>query len=768
MQENNTLIISKGDFRVFHDIILAASSGSDVSAEFNKIKITGGNFEGIIDKNVYSLYAARGTGKLSNNSVEVSDGNFAGHVMLFAAEQNSEDLSGTENRLENNNITVTGGTFTDVCKVELQAAYADNGDILNNGITIKNLKEGKFEWLNAAHSKAGNAENNYIDISDSDLSLEMTVVAAESNSPVRSNFSNNYVSIKNSTINLSAAVHAAHNVAGTAKDSVVSIDNSTITNENGSVYIYGAYVDNGEVSGNQVILNNTKFDFGDNKHAAFICAAMVEDGSAHDNSVSLIGNNEFDATGLSKVHFIGAKGSGIFSDNVLLLDRWKGQVSSVSNFEGIKFSNIAWESGATILKIQHQPYYDDFIEDLLIDSGETDISVTSFIVGNDSFIFTGGIDSHLGESMTLVNSVDKVKFNPVYDGKGQEVSFSSSLTEDVKGYVTNEPDANGDGGSVVLTLEEKTEQSSQMEIVSNNRNMSVTFLGQAAELVGDTLSEPPHDYQWGPRTFAVINNANVKYESSGRLEVDGFNFIAGMANSTYFKDNLFRINLFAELGEGDFRESMCFGSVTRSVDGRIRYWGLGSSTRFLLPCGAYFEGSLRAGHLYNEIDHGLIGADGNNYGYSIRSYYIGAHAGLGWLFPIADWGKLELFGKYFYTHLPSDDANVRAKDDFADFSFESVDNSRVRTGLRLYLPSTEIAQGYIGAAYEYDFSPDSDVTVNGYEIHAENKLRGSTGIGEIGLRFAKKDSPWLMDVRFRGYFGQREGESLKLQAEYAF
>ena len=276
--------------------------------------------------------------------------------------------------------------------------------------------------------KAGNAENNYIDISDSDLSLEMTVVAAESNSPVCSHFSNNYVSIKNSTINLSAAVHAAHNVAGTAKDSVVSIDNSTITNENGSVYIYGAYVDNGEVSGNQVILNNTKFDFGDNKHAAFICAAMVEDGSAHDNSVSLIGNNEFDATGLSKVHFIGAKGSGIFSDNVLLLDRWKGQVSSVSNFEGIKFSNIAWESGATILKIQHQPYYDDFIEDLLIDSGETDISVTSFIVGNDSFIFTGGIDSHLGESMTLVNSVDKVKFNPVYDGKGQEVSFSSSLT----------------------------------------------------------------------------------------------------------------------------------------------------------------------------------------------------------------------------------------------------------------------------------------------------------------------------------------------------
>ena len=259
-----------------------------------------------------------------------------------------------------------------------------------------------------------------------------------------------------------------------------------------------------------MILNNTKFDFGDNKHAAFICAAMVEDGSAHDNSVRLIGNNEFDATGLSKVHFIGAKGSGIFSDNVLLLDRWKGQVASVSNFEGIKFSNIAWESGATILKIQHQPYYDDFIEDLLIDSGETDISVTSFIVGNDSFIFTGGIDSHLGESMTLVNSVDKVKFNPVYDGKGQEVSFSSSLTEDVKGYVTNEPDANGDGGSVVLTLEEKTEQSSQMEIVSNNRNMSVTFLGQAAELVGDTLSEPPHDYQWGPRTFAVINNANVK------------------------------------------------------------------------------------------------------------------------------------------------------------------------------------------------------------------------------------------------------------------
>ena len=77
-------------------------------------------------------------------------------------------------------------------------------------------------------------------------------------------------------------------------------------------------------------------------------------------------------------------------------------------------------------------------------------------------------------------------------------------------------------------------------------------------------------------------------------------------------------------------------------------------------------------------------------------------------------------------------------------------------------------QGYLGAAFEYDFTETLRNEANGVEIRGGESIRGATGIGEAGLRHAKAGSPWLFDVRLRGYCGKREGASLKLQAEYGF
>lgn len=57
-------------------------------------------------------------------------------------------------------------------------------------------------------------------------------------------------------------------------------------------------------------------------------------------------------------------------------------------------------------------------------------------------------------------------------------------------------------------------------------------------------------------------------------------------------------------------------------------------------------------------------------------------------------------------------------------------------------------QGFLGAAFEYDFT--------------------DTIRNEAGIHHAKAGSPWLFDMRLRGYCGKREGASLKLQAEYGF
>ena len=53
-------------------------------------------------------------------------------------------------------------------------------------------------------------------------------------------------------------------------------------------------------------------------------------------------------------------------------------------------------------------------------------------------------------------------------------------------------------------------------------------------------------------------------------------------------------------------------------------------------------------------------------------------------------------------------------------------------------------------------------------VRGGEPLRGATGIGELGLRAGEAGSPWTVDLRVRGYVGEREGASFRLQGEYAF
>lgn len=353
--------------------------------------------------------------------------------------------------------------------------------------------------------------------------------------------------------------------------------------------------------------------------------------------------------------------------------------------------------------------------------------------------------------------------NSLYDGEGLAIALTTGITTEVEGRIVNAED----GKSIVLELEDAAVPNRQLALVSNQRNAAVTFLGQAAEIVGDTLTEPPKDYRLGPKTFAVMNGADVKYESAGKLTVRGMNFLAGAGTSVDTGSGIARVNFFAETGRGDFDDTMRLEGLKRRVDGTMTYYGVGTSARHLWENGFYTEGSLRVGRYENDVEHGLTGADGLSHGYKTRSLYAAAHAGLGRIFPLTAETKLEVFAKYFFTHLPSDSTSVKDSDGTTSLRFESVDNHRVRTGARLYAPAGDW-QGYLGAAFEYDFTDTIRNKANGVEIRGGESIRGATGIGEAGLRHAKADSPWLFDVRLRGYCGRREGASLKLQAEYGF
>lgn len=779
VENGNQLLFSEGDFLATESVqSFVAAHHATEEANGNAIVIKGGNFKlkpsDTTPSEKFTFTAAEGTGDMSGNRVRVTGGDFSVQVMLFAAknEVGEGDVTDTGPTLTDNTIEITGGNFE--ADADVEVASVEVGTLSRNRLEIKRLQNGRINMAYAAYTMRGDALDNEIVIEDAEnLYVQSDFFTATAGSPAPSTLAKNLLTISNSTID-SPSFGAAMNASGDVVGNRVEITNTTLTkSSDGNVFVYGGLHQgqgglDGRITGNVIRLKNVKLDLKNNQTVFFIAGQLSasEGCELTDNAVEIVGDGSWDER-LSKARFVGAQRFGgteqnDIHDNALRLYGWRGEVSSIKGFDRIELNAVPWEANGTVLRVDMTPYetWDGTVTDETLD-----LSGTTFTFVDGGFVFERGADAHLGESMTLIeagNHTD-LTLNPLYDGEGQAIALTTGITTEVEGRIVNAED----GKSIVLELEDAPVANRQLALVTNHRNMAVTFLGQAAEIVGDTLTEPPKDYRLGPKTFAVMNGADVKYESSGKLTVRGMNFLAGAGTSVETDSGIARVNFFAETGRGEFDDSMRLEGLKRRVDGTMTYYGVGTSARHLWENGFYTEGSLRFGRYENDVEHGLTGADGLSHGYKTRSLYAAAHAGLGRIFPLTAETKLEVFAKYFFTHLPSDSTSVKDSDGTTTLRFESVDNHRVRTGARLYAPAGDW-QGYLGAAFEYDFTETLRNEANGVEIRGGESIRGATGIGEAGLRHAKAGSPWLFDVRLRGYCGKREGASLKLQAEYGF
>lgn len=779
VENGNQLLFSEGDFLATESVqSFVAAHHATEEANGNAIVIKGGNFKlkpsDTTPSEKFTFTAAEGTGDMSGNWVRVTGGDFGVQTMFFAANNTitENDVTDAGFTLADNKIEIIGGNFR--ADADVEVAYAEVGTLTRNRLEIKGLQNGRLNMAYAANTNSGNASENVIIIDDAkNLYVQVDLFAATAGSAAPSTLANNFLSVNNSSID-SSSFGAAMNASGDVIGNRVEISNTTLRRDSGSnIFVYGGlHVGygglDGRIAGNVIRLENVTLDLKENQTAFFIAGQLSasEGCELTDNAVEIVGDGNWDKR-LSKARFVGAQRFGgteqnDIHDNALRLYGWRGEVSSIKGFDRIELNAVPWEANGTVLRVDMTPYetWDGTVTDETLD-----LSDTTFTFVDGGFVFERGADEHLGESMTLIeagNHTD-LTLNPLCDGEGQAIALTTGITTEVEGRIVNAED----GKSIVLELEDAPVPNRQLALVSNQRNAAVTFLGQAAEIVGDTLTEPPKDYGLGPKTFAVMNGADVKYESAGKLTVRGMNFLAGAGTSVETGSGIARVNFFAETGRGEFDDVMRLAGLTRRVDGTMTYYGVGTSARHLWENGFYTEGSLRVGRYENDVEHGLTGADGLSHGYKTRSLYAAAHAGLGRIFPLTAETKLEVFGKYFFTYLPSDTARVKDSDGTTTLRFESVDNHRVRTGARLYAPAGDW-QGYLGAAFEYDFTETLRNEANGVEIRGGESIRGATGIGEAGLRHAKAGSPWLFDVRLRGYCGKREGASLKLQAEYGF
>ena len=775
---NNTLTWVNGGIGTSTDptdVYIFAAFSADSDVYNNTLNMEGGEFypQALSDSDnegAGKIAAAKSdSANMYGNKVVVTGGVFHSYTEIIGAYSN--DQSDT-NQVASYNRVVVEGTDNSLPSFKgevvnapsLYGAKLHTADVHHNWVKINSFGKSSstenenisvFQNIVGGQAASGNVSDNRVEIVDSQFYATKILGGYLDLSDFEEdrvfNADGNAVFIDNSEIHFKK-IATSFNSTGSIHNGTILISNTTLHPDN-EAYILGgdSWLSSATVSGNTIHLIDVKIAEDSNGSLTISAGGsdIFTDVSVVDNTVILESlSDDFHTNELTKAIFLGHNTFGKANNNTLVVRKWNGDIGGLAQFNSIAFTDFKWKKGKTILNVR----------------GETDISSASLNIDVNNIRFDDRLENHFGEQMTLIKGEGEtgIQFNPFYDN-GQEVAIPSTITQDAIGIIQN----NRDDDSVDFKLQ-GTAPSQQLELVSNNRNMSLFFVNHGAELILDNLDATSRDYHWGLRTFASIDGVQSNYSTDGHIDVHGFTAAAGLANSVMLNGNPLLLNLFVETGKGDYTEEMSYLNIDRRFSGDVKYYGAGISARIKNTAGWYAEGSLRAGKTETEVSRGLVDGNGVAHGYDLSGNYFGVHIGAGRIIDVGENMKADLFMKYFYTYLPSDSTDIFADGVNNQFDFDSVGSSRIRVGGRLYFPLQNSFWAYTGLAYQYDFTPDVHVEANGEKIADAASMRGSMGIGSLGLRYKSEDSPWVVDLKIRGYVGQREGVSGKAQVEYRY
>ena len=269
----------------------------------------------------------------------------------------------------------------------------------------------------------------------------------------------------------------------------------------------------------------------------------------------------------------------------------------------------------------------------------------------------------------------------------------------------------------------------------------------------------------GVFTFASIGGSKDKYDTGSHSSTYTWNGLAGVGNDVALHNGDFSYGVFYEYGKGHY--DVDGSGYTGSGD--AHYSGAGLMARYVARNKNYGEASLHFGQLKNNADSVLHSRSGSALGYETDSSYWSGHVGFGHIFDLSDQvastsrggidrasRDLDVYGKYFYTHVGGD--SFRAGD--VDYRLDDLNSSLLRIGARLNNRSGR-NNYYCGLAWDYEFDGESRGTVSAAGLSANIRkadIGGSSLMAEAGWKLeATRDSPWDVNLSLQAYAGQHKG-----------
>lgn len=309
-----------------------------------------------------------------------------------------------------------------------------------------------------------------------------------------------------------------------------------------------------------------------------------------------------------------------------------------------------------------------------------------------------------------------------------------------------------------------TSTNDQTKIFNEARLGALGALWQGQYLIANHLDRVIPDAFSELFPYAITESYDKRFNTGSHVDTRGFNANAGFGSKGTNSSGEFTMGPFLDYGFSNYDAYLDDGT---HGDGKNYYIGGGFFGKQENNSGSYFEATFRIGQLVTEFNGDLtLNGVRENYNFDLKSTYYAFHAGLGKIYDLNANNNLDIYGRFFYTHIESADTTLNG----TKTEFDAVQSKKIRLGFKDDYKFNENHAIYAGAAYEYEFDSKAGGRVLVLGSNAEMKqpsLRGSTGIGEIGYQY-KKDETLKFDVGVKGYVGKQEGVSAQMAISIAF
>lgn len=425
------------------------------------------------------------------------------------------------------------------------------------------------------------------------------------------------------------------------------------------------------------------------------------------------------------------------------------------SLDSITYHTINWETDGTVLTLDKTKDFD----------------LTKTTVHTEDLDFTAKSLEHITQSgtysMTLLDTQGNTSLLAEnLMGKQGTWNISNAL----EGSGTASLDTNGNVIYTMNTVDKQGRQEVEVEttkqthnaLIANEAALGIVTAGRDRL---DGVLENVHQEDGGLFTFASLGGSKDKYDTGSHSTAHIWNGLVGVGNEMKLANGEVSYGLFYEYGRGNY--DVDGGGYHGSGD--AHYNGGGLMARYTSRHHQYVEGSLRFGQVKNSADSVLHSRSGNAYGYETDSSYWSGHIGFGRVFDLRDETAsesrggikrasrdLDVYGKYFYTHMDGD--SFRAGD--VTYNLDDLNSSLLRIGARVN-NRIGLNDFYYGLAWDYEFDGESDGSVSAAGLQApirQADIGGSSLMAELGWkREATPDNPWDVNLGLRAYAGQHKG-----------